>query len=1063
MSNTNLPWISSNIPPDLRQFLERVREQLGGNEYVRRVDYLNRTIPRNPTDPVDPTPPPIPNPPCGSPVTPTTPTGLEVAAGFEAFLLTWDMPGYCGHSHTEVYGLRRDGTSSELGPQHKLGESRGVMYSHVVNQPQDYWCFWIKHVNTLGTAGPFTGAGVCDKTALDPAAVIEVLQGQITETELYQDLAAKIALIDVNVPLSKLVVESSVKNRVFYQPEPPVASEDLELVAGDLWFDTDNGDLLHRYTSEGAWVTVPDTAYGTLQTLISDEERERITADSAEAYTRESLYAAGFAGVGNSYRYFAQEAQPAATQIGDVWAWKTATADLFRRWSGTVWVADPATPAADFKRPAKYWGQLAADPAGGVYRIGDIYLNTSEVNGSNQKTYPVKVYNGSGWVLRNLVSPEVAAMVQSEQLARVDSDGALASRSDYLYALASVRPNLCPNSNFEQGLEGCFWYNCAPYTVDDRSAGRIAWSDTTPAWVHFCFPYFKVYPGDTISATFDAAVTYPSSTYVSVLRFYTSRSADPFAPDKGQAIGTIREGSCDFSDDPAQRARFSVSATVPSGASYATIAFFTQGSIIRLQLRRPQVVSGSLPMPPYSSEATSAQTAARVIDVETARIGYCSKNGQTTADGTKEACQANGGTWNVGLPWATAVKQVAVSYNGQTVALEQQFNAISTDTGNLKAQYSVKIDNNGYVSGFGLSSTPVNGVPYSDFIIRADRFSIGSPANPDAGYQTDPTIPFIVTTTGQNIGGEYVPPGTYIKDGYIQNGTITNAKIKNATIDSAKILTLSADKITGEKMRVGSYIASSSYNGTITGGRITAPGTTGWAIDSAGNAEFDYVHLRKGAVSSMSFGADPGGNTLPMSQLWVATENGAPKTYYKDERVSIREASGDVTTYRCLTTAVQKDPRYTSGYWTRDPNYDFVTLQQITTTGIDVTATTLGAVLFGRFQVYVDATVAPDNKYTGDEGDVVARLVRVDPSTGSLVTITQSGYPLAYCGRCRDPNKPNHYHYSAAIHSFVRRPSTDVDPGTTGATYYMQARNITHPSTPLTTFSEGLGYIGARR
>lgn len=767
MSNTNLPWISSNIPPDLRQFLERVREQLGGNEYVRRVDYLNRTIPRNPTDPVDPTPPPIPNPPCGSPVTPTTPTGLEVAAGFEAFLLTWDMPGYCGHSHTEVYGLRRDGTSSELGPQHKLGESRGVMYSHVVNQPQDYWCFWIKHVNTLGTAGPFTGAGVCDKTALDPAAVIEVLQGQITETELYQDLGDRIDLID-----GPLNLNGSVNSRV--------AAEALARETG-----------------------------------IYNEASARTAADGA-----------------------------LATQITAV----VATAD-----------SNAAAIATETSARTTADGALATQITAVVAKAD-----------SN------------------------AAAIVSEASARANADGALGTRIDQVQAVANGNSSL-------------------------------------------------------------------------------------------------------------------------------------------------------------------------ITDITTARIGYCTKNSQTTADGTREACQANGGTWNVGLPWATAVKQVAVTYNGQTVALEQQFNAISTDTGNLKAQYSVKIDNNGYVSGFGLSSTPVNGVPYSDFIIRADRFSIGSPANPDEGYQTDPTIPFIVTTMGQTIGGEYVPPGTYIKDGYIQNGTITNAKIKNATIDSAKILTLSADKITGEKMRVGSYIASSSYNGTITGGRITAPGTTGWAIDSAGNAEFDYVHLRKGAVSSMSFDADPGGNTLPMSQLWVATENGAPKTYYKDERVSIREASGDVTTYRCLTTAVQKDPRYTSGYWTRDPDYDFVTLQQITTTGIDVTATTLGAVLFGRFQVYVDATLAPDNKYTGDEGDVVARLVRVDPSTGSLVTITQSGYPLAYCGRCRDPNKPNHYHYSAAIHSFVRRPSTDVDPGTTGSTYYMQARNITHPSTPLTTFSEGLGYIGARR
>lgn len=182
MSNTKLPWVSSNIPPDLRQFLERVRETLGGNEFVRRMDYLSGTIPRNATDPVDPMPPPPPGRTCGAAVTPTAPTGFLVDAGFTGFLLQWDMPGYCGHSHTEVYGLRRDGTSAELGVQNMLGESAGIMYSHVVNIPEDYWCFWIKHVNVNDVEGPFVGAPVCAKTAIDPGAIIEVLKGAISES-----------------------------------------------------------------------------------------------------------------------------------------------------------------------------------------------------------------------------------------------------------------------------------------------------------------------------------------------------------------------------------------------------------------------------------------------------------------------------------------------------------------------------------------------------------------------------------------------------------------------------------------------------------------------------------------------------------------------------------------------------------------------------------------------------------------------------------------------------------------------------------------------------------------
>ena len=48
-------------------------------------------------------------------------------------------------------------------------------------------------------------------------------------------------------------------------------------------------------------------------------------------------------------------------------------------------------------------------------------------------------------------------------------------------------------------------------------------------------------------------------------------------------------------------------------------------------------------------------------------------------------------------------------------------------TDGLKAQYSVKIDNNGYVSGFGLASDIVNGTPTSAFVINADSFSLAKP------------------------------------------------------------------------------------------------------------------------------------------------------------------------------------------------------------------------------------------------------------------------------------------------------------------------------------------------
>lgn len=62
-----------------------------------------------------------------------------------------------------------------------------------------------------------------------------------------------------------------------------------------------------------------------------------------------------------------------------------------------------------------------------------------------------------------------------------------------------------------------------------------------------------------------------------------------------------------------------------------------------------------------------------------------------------------------------------------SAAIRQDASAALTATGRLEARYTVKVDLNGYITGFGLAATENNGTPTSDFQVRADRFSIVSP------------------------------------------------------------------------------------------------------------------------------------------------------------------------------------------------------------------------------------------------------------------------------------------------------------------------------------------------
>ena len=178
---------------------------------------------------------------------------------------------------------------------------------------------------------------------------------------------------------------------------------------------------------------------------------------------------------------------------------------------------------------------------------------------------------------------------------------------------------------------------------------------------------------------------------------------------------------------------------------------------------------------------------------------------------------------NQGGTLSSAVSDITTlqtTVGGNTTSISTNSSSIN----GLEAQYTVKIDNNGAVAGYGLASTTTaSGNIVSEFIVNADRFAILKTAT-DTGT---PVIPFTVITSTQTINGETVPPGVYITDGFIKNGTITNAKIGDAAIDNAKIASLSAAKITA---------------GTINSDRLSIDGVT---LDTNNSGE---LILRSGGV-----------------------------------------------------------------------------------------------------------------------------------------------------------------------------------------------------------------------
>lgn len=129
---------------------------------------------------------------------------------------------------------------------------------------------------------------------------------------------------------------------------------------------------------------------------------------------------------------------------------------------------------------------------------------------------------------------------------------------------------------------------------------------------------------------------------------------------------------------------------------------------------------------------------------------------------------------------STKVDSLNTTLGSVSTAVQTEATARQTADNDMYAKYTVKIDQNGYVSGYGLMSTANNSTPMSEFIVRADRFAIGSPnnwANGSAGNNVQPKLPFIVRTRPETIGNKTYPAGVYIDSGMIHRLQVDRLEI----------------------------------------------------------------------------------------------------------------------------------------------------------------------------------------------------------------------------------------------------------------------------------------------
>ena len=136
---------------------------------------------------------------------PPTPTNVDISAGITSIFIKQDEPSYTlghGHARTLVYGKVR--LTNEPIPQYTdidtviIAEFTGARFT-MVSEPATTWHIWLKWLTNDGTLSETPSGGTNGHvvtTGQDVGKLLDVLTGELTESQLYSALTSRINLID---------------------------------------------------------------------------------------------------------------------------------------------------------------------------------------------------------------------------------------------------------------------------------------------------------------------------------------------------------------------------------------------------------------------------------------------------------------------------------------------------------------------------------------------------------------------------------------------------------------------------------------------------------------------------------------------------------------------------------------------------------------------------------------------------------------------------------------------------------------------------------------------------
>jgi hypothetical protein len=739
---------------------------------------------------------------------PPTPEGFAASAAFENIMVSVNAQTYTqghGHGRTRLYGSTIAGTT--FGDADLLMEFSGTVASYPATMGTTYY-LWATNVSKDGVESVLPAPigdvyGISVTTAPNIPDLLDALAGEITSSELSSDLNTRINLIDaagtglvprMTATESRLAdidtTLADVINTPAYNPATTYAVGDMVQYEGALYraiLET-TGNLP---TDTVYWVKVAD--YTSLADAVAGHSVDLVVQagyigeieyqDAIDRITvlgnkviQKGDHIVALQQIGDNVAAITLEQGARVTDTGAI---ASKTEGMYTAFAGNTAaiVLERTTSATNEAAAASLTQTLYSAMGDSKAGLVTSYDTQATVNSAlSSKVEVLKAETADG-----------RAKLATEQTVRIDETAALAASATVLGSVFGAQKTalLETSSTLSTATEAVANKLLALNAVAGaNAAGLIVERQTSATEV------------SAVASQLTALSSTVAGNQATLTNDYYTKADTKGAIASAQTtLRAFRPPSRVWKSDT-QPTQGSTNVLLADGTSYAEPTL-TVGDmwIDYADQNKSYQWDGTTWI-----SARDTNPSALITNLEQTKIGYATKDGVVFDNGglitnktEMDAWNAaNGGTdavWHVGLPLAYAVKQVGVTtsaravYRGtnpaftatteagvtawntanpldkavwipaETGTIESRTQALQDETGKLKLSYTIKLDNNGMMSGYGLYSEGAT----SQFIANVNQFAVTLPSTsiPDwaAGAKA---LGAIAKISGDTTSGKYL-------------------------------------------------------------------------------------------------------------------------------------------------------------------------------------------------------------------------------------------------------------------------------------------------------------------